>query len=62
MASAAAPSREALQAGAELDALDAVQRRVLWLAMSIVHHANKVRASDSGVNVGCAPPCPGPHR
>src|SRR6201994_1348883 len=52
MASAAAPSREALQAGAELDALDAVQRRVLWLAMSIVHHANKVRATDSGVKVG----------
>jgi pyruvate dehydrogenase E1 component len=39
-------------AGAELDALDAVQRRVLWLAMSIVHHANKVRTSDSGVKVG----------
>src|SRR6201994_425593 len=52
MASAAAPSREALQAGAELDALDAVQRRVLWLAMSIVHHANKGRASDPGVKVG----------
>src|ERR1700710_997446 len=51
MANAAAPSSEALQ-GAELDALDAVQRRVLWLAMSIVHHANKVRASDSGVKVG----------
>src|ERR1700709_365603 len=50
MANAAAPSSEALQ-GAELDALDAVQRRVLWLAMSIVHHANKVRASDSGVKV-----------
>jgi pyruvate dehydrogenase E1 component len=52
MTSAAAPSREALRAGAELDVLDAVQRRVLWLAMSIVHHANKVRASDSGVKVG----------
>jgi len=52
MASAAAPSREALQAGAELDVLDALQRRVLWLAMSIVHHANKVRAGDSGVKVG----------
>jgi pyruvate dehydrogenase E1 component len=52
MASAAIPAREALQAGAELDVLDAVQRRVLWLAMSIVHHANKVRTSDSGVKVG----------
>jgi pyruvate dehydrogenase E1 component len=39
-------------ASAQLDALDAVQRRVLWLAMSMVHHANKVRATDSGVKVG----------
>jgi pyruvate dehydrogenase E1 component len=52
MASTASPAREALQAGAEFDVLDAVQQRVLWLAMSIVHHANKVRASDSGVKVG----------
>jgi pyruvate dehydrogenase E1 component len=36
----------------ELDALDAVQRRVLWLAMSMVHHANKVRETSSGVKVG----------
>ncbi|MGO9487696.1 MAG: transketolase-like TK C-terminal-containing protein [Solirubrobacteraceae bacterium] len=39
-------------AAAELDALDAVQRRVLWLATSMVHHANRVRATDSGVKVG----------
>jgi pyruvate dehydrogenase E1 component len=52
MASAPTPVGETPQGGAELDALDAVQRRVLWLAMSIVHHANKVRASDSGVKVG----------
>jgi pyruvate dehydrogenase E1 component len=52
MTSPPAPAREAPQAGAQLDALDALQRRVLWLAMSIVHHANKVRASDSGVKVG----------
>ncbi len=32
--------------------LEAVQERVLWLAMSIVHHANKVRNSSSGVKVG----------
>jgi pyruvate dehydrogenase E1 component len=32
--------------------LEAVQERVLWLAMSIVHHANKVRESSSGVKVG----------
>ena len=32
-----------------LETLDAVQRRVLWLAVSIVHHANKVRQTSSGV-------------
>jgi pyruvate dehydrogenase E1 component len=32
--------------------LEAVQDRVLWLATSIVHHANKVRATSSGVKVG----------
>ena len=35
-----------------LETLDAVQRRVLWLAVSIVHHANKVRQTPSGVKVG----------
>jgi pyruvate dehydrogenase E1 component len=32
--------------------LDEVQRRVLWLAVSVVHHANKVRPNSSGVKVG----------
>jgi pyruvate dehydrogenase E1 component len=32
--------------------LDHVQDRVLWLATSIVHHANKVRETPSGVKVG----------
>src|ERR1700737_3378385 len=36
----------------DLEVLDSVQRRVLWLAMSIVHHANKVRKTPSGVKVG----------
>src|SRR4051812_23583536 len=36
----------------DLQALDRVQRRVLWLATSIVHHANKVRPNRSGVKVG----------
>jgi pyruvate dehydrogenase E1 component len=36
----------------EAPVLDAIQRRVLWLATSIVHHANKVRATRSGVKVG----------
>jgi pyruvate dehydrogenase E1 component len=35
-----------------IETLDAVQRRVLWLATSIVHHANKVRTTRSGVKVG----------
>src|SRR6187551_877731 len=36
----------------DLELLDAVQRRVLWLATSIVHHANRVRETPSGVKVG----------
>jgi len=32
--------------------LDSVQRRVLWLAVSMVHHANRVREVPSGVKVG----------
>jgi pyruvate dehydrogenase E1 component len=40
------------EAGASIEVLEAVQRRVLWLSMSIVHHANKVRQSTSGVKVG----------
>ncbi len=35
-----------------LETLDQVQRRVLWLATSIIHHANKVRRTPSGVKVG----------
>jgi pyruvate dehydrogenase E1 component len=35
-----------------LDVLGAVQQRVLWLATSMVHHANKVRKTPSGVKVG----------
>src|SRR3954449_2623146 len=42
-----APARDT-----EIEVLDAVQRRVLWLATSIVHHANKVRRTPSGVKVG----------
>jgi pyruvate dehydrogenase E1 component len=36
----------------ELAALDALQKRVLWLATSIVHYANRVRETPSGVKVG----------
>ncbi|MEA2251178.1 MAG: pyruvate dehydrogenase component, partial [Solirubrobacteraceae bacterium] len=37
---------------ASLATLEAVQDRVLWLASSIIHHANKVRSTPSGVKVG----------
>ena len=36
----------------DLEVLESVQRRVLWLATSIVHHANNVRDTASGVKVG----------
>lgn len=38
--------------GVDLAVLEAVQDRVLWLATSITHHANKVRSTPSGVKVG----------
>jgi pyruvate dehydrogenase E1 component len=43
---------EGEQVGESLEILDLLQRRVLWLATSIVHHANKVRETASGVKVG----------
>jgi pyruvate dehydrogenase E1 component len=36
----------------DLELLEAIQSRVLWLATSIVHHANRVRHTRSGVKVG----------
>ncbi len=36
----------------DLNTLRSVQDRVLWLATSIIHHANKVRNTPSGVKVG----------
>ena len=36
----------------DLAVLDRVQRRVLWLATAIVHHANRVRRNPSGIKVG----------
>jgi pyruvate dehydrogenase E1 component len=44
------PSRQS--ATPDLDTLRAVERRVLWLATAIVHHANRVRENRSGVKVG----------
>ena len=46
----AAPART--EPELDLAVLDEVQRRVLWLATSIVHHANRVRPNRSGVKVG----------
>ena len=40
------------QQEADLETLDRVQQRVLWLAAAIVHHANRVRPNASGVKVG----------
>jgi pyruvate dehydrogenase E1 component len=36
----------------DLAVLQAVEDRVLWLSISITHHANKVRKTPSGVKVG----------
>jgi pyruvate dehydrogenase E1 component len=47
-----APSATLAPPGPDLGALDDVQKRVLWLAASIVHHANRVRPNRSGVKVG----------
>lgn len=49
---AVSPSVAGAPIGVDLDTLEAVQRRVLWLATSIVHHANRVRQTPSGVKVG----------
>ena len=42
----------ALATELDLQTLKRVERRVLWLATSIVHHANRVRENRSGVKVG----------
>ena len=39
----APPRPKAIRTGDSLPVLESVQRRVLWLATSIVHHANRVR-------------------
>ncbi len=42
----------ATKPAADVAILDAIQRRVLWLATAIVHHANRVRPNPSGIKVG----------
>ena len=34
------------------DVLEHIQRRVLWLSTSVIHHANNVRKTKSGVKIG----------
>jgi pyruvate dehydrogenase E1 component len=34
------------------DVLRAIERRVLWLSMAMIHHANKVRPNPTGLKVG----------
>src|SRR5437867_221898 len=52
MALHAEMSKAAATRDAAPDVLDRAQRRVLWLAASQVHHANKVQTTPSGVKVG----------
>jgi pyruvate dehydrogenase E1 component len=47
---ATSPSQQ--PATPDLDTLRSIERRVLWLASAIVHHANRVRENRSGVKVG----------
>jgi pyruvate dehydrogenase E1 component len=47
---ASAPSQQ--PGTPDLDTLRSIERRVLWLATAIVHHANRVRENRSGVKVG----------
>ena len=47
----AAPAGE-LPSAPELALLGQLERRVLWLATAMVHHANSVRANPSGIKVG----------
>jgi pyruvate dehydrogenase E1 component len=39
-------------AATDLETLQAIERRLLWLATAIVHYANRVRENRSGVKVG----------
>src|SRR6201985_3616771 len=46
------PASPAVPDGIDPELLARIGDRVLWLAPSIVHHANKVRTTPSGVKVG----------
>lgn len=36
----------------DLDTLESIQQRVLWLSTSIIHHANRIRPNPTGLKVG----------
>ena len=46
------PAARPISLSVDVDVLDAIQRRVLWLAVSMIHHANRVRETPSAVKVG----------
>jgi len=43
---------ELRQEARDLDALDEIERQVLWLSTAIVHYANRVRPNPGGLKVG----------
>ncbi len=45
-------ARTDAERGADLAVLESIQRRVLWLATDIIHHANHVRPNVDGIKVG----------
>ena len=46
------PGRTGAVAADELAALESIQRRVLWLATNMIHHANHVRPNLDGSKIG----------
>ena len=52
MATDVGPIQAEDEARPPVEQLEALERRVLWLATAIVHHANQVRKNTSGVKVG----------
>src|SRR6478609_9073046 len=46
------PAKEPVIEGVDLDVLDEIQRRVLWLAVRIIDAANHDRETGDGVKVG----------
>jgi pyruvate dehydrogenase E1 component len=46
------PGRTGHMAADELAALESIQRRVLWLATNMIHHANHIRPNLDGSKIG----------